>query len=116
VTELGAPGLRAGLVEALDALMMLTPQTVGRWPGLTEAVHWLVDDTWWDQRDVAESIGWMVRDEQEVAVIRAVLDPLLAVLDDLGPLEPDSEYLRHRRWPDVRDAAANAHRTLTRPA
>ena len=115
MTELGAPGLRADLVVALDVLMTLTPQTVERWPGLTEAVHWLVDDTWWDQRDVAESIGWMLRDEQEVAVIRAVLDPLLTVLGDLGPIEPDPAYLLHRRWPDVRAAAANAHRVLSLP-
>jgi hypothetical protein len=50
------PDCGADLIGALDALMTLTPQTLERWPGLTEAVHWLVDDTWWDERDMAESI------------------------------------------------------------
>lgn len=110
--ELKSPGTRADIVVALDLLVTLTPETTERWPGLTEAVHWLVDDTFWDERDVAESIGWTLRDGQEVAAIRAVLVPLLAVLDELGPLAPDPDYLRHRRWPDVRIAAGNAHRLL----
>lgn len=83
--ELKSPGTRADIVVALDLLVTLTPETTERWPGLTEAVHWLVDDIFWDERDVAESIGWTLRDEQEVAAIGAVLVPLLAVLDALGP-------------------------------
>jgi hypothetical protein len=114
MTELESPGTRSGIIEALDVLATVTPEDTERWPDLTAAVHWLVDDTLWDQFDVAESIGWTLRDEQEVAAIRAVLDPLLAVLDALGPLAPDPSYLRHRSWPDVRAAAGNAHRVLTR--
>ncbi|MFS8104643.1 hypothetical protein LFM09_46830 [Lentzea alba] len=113
MTELEAPDRRGDIIDALDVLMTITPETVERWPGLTEAVHWLVDDTFWDQRDAAESIGWTLRDEQEVTAIKAVLAPLLAVLDELGPVEPDPAYLRHPSWPDVRTTAANAHRLLT---
>ena len=114
MTELRSPGRRGDLIVALDVLATLSPARVEQWPGLTEAVHWLVDDTAWDEYDVAGSIGWSLRDEQEVVVIRAVLAPLLVVLDDLGPTEPDSAYLVHPRWPDVRTAAGSAHRMLTR--
>jgi len=113
MVELKSPGMRGDIIVALDVLVTRTPETIKQWPGLTEAVHWLVDDTFWDMQDVTGSIGWMLLDEREVAAIKAVLVPLLAVLDELGPHEPDPEYLRHLRWPDVRTAAGNAHRALT---
>ncbi|MGW6443862.1 SCO4402 family protein [Lentzea sp. NPDC055074] len=113
MAELRSPGIRADIVAALDVLVTVTPETVERWPGLTEAVHWLVDDTFWDEGDVAESIGWTLRDMREVVAIRALLVPLLVVLDELGPHEPDPAYLRHPRWPDVRVAAGDARRLLT---
>nr|WP_225954421.1 hypothetical protein [Kibdelosporangium phytohabitans] len=80
----------------------------------------MVDDTFWDlyyeegneQFNPANSIGRILRDHHEVDVIAAALDPLLAVLGDLGPVRPDPEYLAHPRWPDVAVTAAAAHLVL----
>ncbi|GAA3845123.1 hypothetical protein GCM10022243_09260 [Saccharothrix violaceirubra] len=111
--EIRYPGRRGDVVEALALFVALTPENVAHRPGdLDDAVHWLVDDTFWDLHDVADSIGFLLRDKREVAVIEAVLDPLLAVLGALGPVRPDVEYFCHERWPDVVAAAANAHRLL----
>ncbi|MER5267588.1 hypothetical protein ABTZ99_36375 [Actinosynnema sp. NPDC002837] len=111
--EVQYPGLRGDVIVALERFATLTPQTVEQQGGaLTDAVHWLVDDTFWDLRDPSEDIGYRLRDGEEVAAIKAVLEPLLAVLGQLGPVRPDVEYLAHRRWSDVMANAGAAHRLL----
>lgn len=105
----------------LSPCSLPSPATVPHWPGLTEAVHWLIDDTGWDHYyetgheifNPDRAIGDILRDRNEVAAISAVLAPLLDVLGDLGPLRPDTEYLDHQRWPEVAAAARSACASLS---
>ncbi len=107
------PGLRGDVVAALELFAELDREAVEQRIGaLTNAVHWLVDDTFWDMRDPSEDIGYRLRDHREVAAIKAVLGPLLLVLGELGPVAPDVDYLDHRGWPDVVAAARAAQRLL----
>ncbi|MFD0202931.1 MULTISPECIES: SCO4402 family protein [Saccharothrix] len=113
VEDVRYPGLRGDVTDALKLFAELDREAVEQRVGdLTNAVHWLVDDTFWDMRDASEDIGYRLRDHQEVAAIKAVLDPLLVVLDELGPVAPDVDYLDHRRWPEVVTSARAAHRLL----
>jgi|SRR4051812_36106517 hypothetical protein len=121
--EIEWPGRRGEIVDALQ--FFATIRTVSlqeQDQDFTNAVHALVDDTFWDlyyeegneRFNPVASIGRILRDHHEVDLIAAVLDPLLTVLRDLGPVRPDPEYLAHPRWPDVATTAAAAHQALCR--
>ncbi|MEU6073881.1 hypothetical protein [Micromonospora sp. NPDC047074] len=60
--------------------------------GLTEAVHWLIDDTFWDQRHPRHDIGTILASTSEADAIAATLEPLIAILDELGPTAPASTW------------------------
>ncbi|MGW5081510.1 SCO4402 family protein [Micromonospora echinospora] len=45
-------------------------------------------------------------------VVGRPLEPLLAVLAELGPTAPDDAYLAHSRWHEVARAATGAHRLM----
>jgi hypothetical protein len=111
VTNVAWPGRRSDVVNALQILGTARPRELSRWPGLDEAVHWLVDDTWWDHQEPAGD-GTILHDDHEAAAITAVLGPLVAILDEIGPDEDDDVYLVHPRWEQVADAARHAHRLL----
>lgn len=81
-------------------------------PSLTDAVHWLIDDTWLDTKSSAEQVGRLFVDTAEAAAVDAAVSALLVVLDALGPVRPDSEYLVHPNWPAVIDASRFALATL----
>lgn len=78
------------------------------------AAHWLIDDTSWDHHPPVQDIELMLRDQSEVDAINAVLDPLLAILDQLGPTQQTPTTSGHRRRPEVRAAAARAGEWLAR--
>ncbi|HVX45248.1 MAG TPA: hypothetical protein VHC49_15265 [Mycobacteriales bacterium] len=99
---------RRDVINALDRLASISPDNVTDSPTLTDTIHWLVDDTDWDQRAPAEDIVTVLRDPAEAQALSRVLVPLLAVLDELGPTQADTAYLRHERWPDVRSSASAA--------
>lgn len=110
--EVKYPGRRGDIIAGLELLSTLTMDSVAHRPGaLTDAVQWVVDDTFWDMHDPSDSIGWKLRDEQEATAIKTLLDPLMHILEHLGPVEPDIAYVSHRRWPEV-VATANAARLL----
>ena len=72
------PDRRADVLAALDCLASAPPELSGdeadpRWADLTNAVHWLVDDTWWDQRDPRADIGLILANESEADATRAVV-------------------------------------------
>ncbi|MGW0807211.1 SCO4402 family protein [Nonomuraea sp. NPDC002799] len=83
------------------------------WPDLTAAVHWLIDDTFIDQRGAQALIPHLFLDQREAGLVQLVVDALLRVLDDLGPAAPDIAYLDHPGWIDVLGTAAAAHAALS---
>ncbi|MBP2475870.1 hypothetical protein JOF53_004742 [Crossiella equi] len=111
--EVKSPRRRADVANALEALAGITPENIHGWADLTNTVHWLLDDTWWDRFDPRESVGDLLRDEREAGAVKAVVTPLLEILDAYSTATPDETYLTHPRWPEVREAAAKAHRLLS---
>lgn len=105
---------RQGVVDAMEALAGFTPANVNGWPDLSGTVQVLLTDTWWDRFDPAESLGELLRDETEVAAVRAMVTPLLEVLESFNTATPDETYLTHPRWPEVAEKARAAHRVLAK--
>ncbi|MGC4891214.1 SCO4402 family protein [Micromonospora sp. DT227] len=112
MTTIAWPDRRADIITALSILATLRPHIPTPWPGLNEAVHWLIDDTFWDQRSPRSDIGTIVGDAKEADAITATLKPLSAILDELGPTAADDDYLTHPRWHEVTHAAADAHQLM----
>ena len=110
------PGRRGDVEAALETLAAEPPalarrQRDPRFPGVDDAVHWLVDDTFWDHHDPSGHIGLILRNVQEAAAIRAVVDPLVALCNHLGNAD-DRKYFRDPAWNTVREAAATALRLM----
>lgn len=74
-------------------------------------MHWLIDDTWWDENEPASTVGTILANDREVAAVAAVLTPLLAMIDELGDAADDA-FLTHHRWPEVAGAASEAQQLL----
>jgi hypothetical protein len=103
------PFRRQDVLNALD-ILSTTPGVPkdgsAPWPTMTDAVHWLVDDTFWDVRDPAEDIGSLLLDEHEAAAIRGVVAAVVAVSE--RPTPPDQEWFDDPGWPVVRKLARRA--------
>lgn len=82
------------------------------WPTTTDAVHWLVDDTFWDVRDPAEDIGALLANDEEAAAIRGVVACVVAVSEGQGPTASDQAWFEDPQWPNVRDSATRAAKTM----
>lgn len=106
------PDRRMDVLNALDTLAADPPELVDsrdpRWPALGDAVHWLVDDTAWDHRDPIESVGTLLRSEQEAAAVGRVVAAVVAVSDRRGPTAPDGDWFGDEGWPQVQSAAQKA--------
>ncbi|WP_374454255.1 hypothetical protein [Nocardioides sp.] len=102
------PDRREDVLNALDILA--SPNPSAEWPTLTEAVHWLVDDTFWDVRDPKEDIAALLIDEHEAAAVRSVVRAVVAVSERQGPTASDQVWLDDASWPMVRKLAARARR------
>ncbi|MEV0000693.1 hypothetical protein AB0H28_00195 [Micromonospora sp. NPDC050980] len=113
VTTIAWPGRRADIITALALLATLRPHALTSWPGLTEAVHWLLDDTFWDQCRPHGDIGTILASAEEADAITATLGPLSVILDELGPAAADDDYLTHPGWREVTHAAIHAHQLMT---
>jgi hypothetical protein len=100
------PDHREDVLNALDILA--SPNPSAEWPTLTEAVHWVVDDTSWDVRDPAEDIGALLIDEHEVAAVRSAVSAVVAVSERQGPTSSDPAWLDDPSWPIVRKMASRA--------
>ena len=109
------PDWRADVAAGLARLAQITPRDLGEWPDLSNAIHWVVDDTWWDHRSPRGDVSLLLTDQDEAAAVEAVLDPLLKILDELGPVAPDVDYVQHPSWPLVAAAALKAQQLLERP-
>lgn len=94
--------IRAALVLLSDDAPALTPSgSDPRWPDLSAAIHWLVDDTWWDHGDPAEDVGVILRSETEAAAIRQVVEAIVGVHDRQGAQAPDSAWYGGPEWQQV---------------
>ena len=109
---------RADVLAALDALGKLPGAgydvTRPPEPTLTDAVHWLVDDTWWDVRDLRQSIGTLLADVEEAEAVEAVVRELVAVSERQGPGAPDRLWFDDIEWPRIRAAAKRAADVMRR--
>ena len=114
------PDRRQDVLAALDVLAA-EPPTLDehgndpRWPDLTNAVHWLVDDTFWDMTSPAESIGTMLRDAREVVPIQRVVDAVVTVSERQGPTSGDAAWFADEAWNEVRSAASEAAAAMRTP-
>ncbi|WP_394361826.1 hypothetical protein [Amycolatopsis sp. SB7-3] len=95
--------------DVLSALKVLAAEpAVLDGADLTNAVHWLVDDTPWDSVDPATSIGTILRGGHEVDAIREVVAAVVAVSDRQGPTSSDAAWFGDSGWSEVRRLAAQA--------
>ena len=114
------PDRREDVLNALGLLATEVSQLNGaeqestRWPDLTAAVHWFVDDTAWDVHDSAESVGAILRDDVEADAMRAVVAAVIAVSDRQGVTASEASWYGDQTWPNVRRLAADALASLTR--
>ncbi|KFU77260.1 hypothetical protein SAMN04489729_0575 [Amycolatopsis lurida] len=113
------PERREDVLNALRVLSAAPPalDDAGgdtRWPDLTNAVHWLADDTSWDLVDPVTSIGTILRDSQESDVIREVVAAVVAVSDRQGSLSSDAAWFGDSGWSEVRRLATKALTCLAR--
>ena len=112
------PDRRADVLNGLDALAALAggPEPVPEtpWPDLTNAVHWVVDDTWWDHEDPRASIGTLLVDEEEAAAVAEVVREIVGVSERQGSIGPAEAWFGDEAWPRVRAAAGNAAAVMRR--
>jgi hypothetical protein len=118
VVKVAWEGQRADVIEALralsdDNLRQSWSRGESIAPSLTDAVHWLVDDTWLDTRPASSLIPEVFVDHAEAGAIDRAVKALLVVLDGHGPLAEDREYLEHSNWPNVVEASRAALAVLT---
>jgi hypothetical protein len=106
---------RGDVREALILLSSGVPELTsegrdGRWPSLTEAIHWLIDDTGWDLRDPNDDIPRILRTREEAAAVEALVRSIMNVHDRHGPTAPDAAWYGDPEWSCVQELAAT---TLT---
>lgn len=108
------PDRRQDVLNALDILSKAgaSADEADMWPTTTDAVHWLVDDTFWDVRDPAEDIGALLANDEEAAAIRGVVACVVAVSEGQGPTASDQAWFEDPQWPNVRDSATRAAKTM----
>ncbi|NUU16941.1 hypothetical protein HP550_06715 [Cellulomonas humilata] len=111
--KLEFPDRREDVLAALECLAGEPPHLSGtdvdpRWPDVRNAIHWLIDDTWWDTTDPSESIGGTLCDEREAAAVSRVVEAVLAVARRRQPDDVDSLWFGDTSWPLVRTSAGEA--------
>lgn len=115
--ELEFPEQRADILAGLEHLAAEPQVDAGgadpRWPDLRNAIHWVVDDTWWDHRGPEESIGRWLYDEQEADACRVVVALLVEISKRLGQGATDSSWFADPTWRAVRQGAAGAAALLS---
>ena len=115
--EIAWPDRRSDVLNALDALASEPPTLTSdgsapRWPDLTNSVHWLVDDTWWDLNNPRKSIGTVLRDDNEADAVDQVVKLIVTISERQGPTASDAQWFGDTDWPQVRRLAAQAAATL----
>ena len=104
---------RGDVKEALILLSSgvpdLTPEGWDpRWPNLTEAIHWLIDDTGWERRDPSEDVPRVLHTEEEASALAVLVRSVMKVHDRHGPTAPDAAWYGDSEWTRVQQLAATA--------
>jgi hypothetical protein len=86
------------------------------WPDLRNAIHWLIDDTWWDQHPALDDVGPVLRSTDEALAIQHAVDLLCALIDDIEPTDHDATYVTHPTWATCVDACERALRATQKSA
>ena len=107
------PERREDVISALRVLAAEPPTLDGadvdtRFPDLTNAVHWLVDDTAWDSEDPVSSVGTILRNSVEAGAIRAVVAAVVGVSGRQGAAAADAAWFGDSYWSEIRRLAAEA--------
>ncbi|MEU1308785.1 hypothetical protein ABZ419_07805 [Streptomyces cinnamoneus] len=76
---------------------------------VTDAVYRLVEDTWLDNWSAGKYVGTVFRDAGEAALVDVVVLRVLRIMHQVGADAPSSAYLEHQGWPEVVQAAREAH-------
>jgi hypothetical protein len=111
VSELKLPEMRQNFIGGLEVFTEEPPHPRGQLPGSTKAVHWFIDDTFWDVYPTSDDIGMTLWNEAEAEAeaVSIVVSGILAILEDVGGASSkDSKYFKHRQAPAVRAAARDA--------
>lgn len=112
-TQVEWPDRRLDVIEALQVLAsdvpILSPDGRDtRWPDLTSAVHWLVDDTFWDQQNPSKSIGEILTSESEAHAVRLAVRSVVIVSETVGAESTDRDWFASAEWPRVQALARSA--------
>lgn len=103
------PERRADVLWSLDTLAGEPKVGLGPDGSLLEsAVHFLVDDTFWDVHDAAGSIGTILANDAEVEAVRPLVAAIVRVSDRQGATAPDEAWWADAEWPLVQRLAGEA--------
>ena len=105
---------RADVKEALRLLADPVPALDDghdvRWPNLTDAIHWLIDDTGWDESKPGLDVGRRIlRTTEEATVVSDLVAAVMIVHDRQGPTAPDAAWFSDAEWPSVQELARSAY-------
>jgi hypothetical protein len=112
------PDRRADVVDGLDILagkpVLDAAGEDQRRPDLTDAVNWVVDDTYWDARDPADSIGLLLVNQDEAQALAEVAESVVIISNRAGAGAADASWCADPAWPNLQKAAAEAAALLRR--
>lgn len=94
----------AGL-EAFSSHQLAVSWRAGEstFPSITDAVHWIIDDTWWDTKPVADSVGLLLTSPAEAEAVGAAVEAVLAVVEAVGPDSSDAAFAAHDLFPAAQE-------------
>jgi hypothetical protein len=101
------PDWRENIVAGLEFFASRTFASQ-EWPDVTNAVHWIIDDTSWDKHPPRDDLGILIWNDEEATAVHAVVRLLLACLDEMTSDVPDFVYFAHPRAAAVRAASKSA--------
>ena len=106
------PNRRQDVLAGLD--LLAAPPEVDengrdqRWPDLSNAVHWVVDDTGWDLRPAADDVGTLLFDANEAEALAAVVSLVIDVSRRQGATTSDADWFADADWSKIQRAAKQA--------
>jgi hypothetical protein len=111
--EVEWPDRRTDVLNALELMsagppLLASDDSDNRWPNLTNAVHWLVDDTTWDINDPSESVGLILLNEHEADAVRETVSAVVEVGERQGSEASDGAWFGDPEWGRVRSLARSS--------